>query len=109
MFKVLGKRQQRITNQEFDKFFRFAAFILDRRGDLDSALNNIQTIASELEDELSLHYGGTNDLKGMGTHANVRGGPIVELGETIIDYRESDDSIFTVLATVEGVINIVTT
>ena len=109
MLKVIGKRQERITNTEFDKFFRFAAFVLGRSGDLDDVLNNVQLIVSELEDELSLHYGGTNDLKGLGTHADVNGGPILELGETIIDYRESDEAVFTVLATVEGIINIVTT
>lgn len=107
--KCFHKRQEHITHEEFDKFYSFVAFILHRGGALDSVVDTVQKIASNLEDELGLHYGGTNDLSGLGTHADIHGGPIVTVGATEFIYTQETEASFTVLATVDGVVNIVTT
>lgn len=108
--KLLGrKRQEHNTLGEFDKWFTFVAFMLKRGGDLDAVVNDIQQIASALEDLLESQYNASNDLVGLGTHADIRGGPVVEIGGSVIDYTAATELNYTVVATLDGTVEIVTT
>lgn len=108
-FKLIGKRQDHFTMTEFDKFFRFIAFVLARGGDLDNVVDTIQEITSVLENTLEAQFTPDNDLYGLGTHADVLGGPVIEIVDTEFNYTEDAEQQYTVLATITGDINIITT
>jgi hypothetical protein len=108
LLKVLGKpRQAASTFYSDDRFYRFVAYVLHRGGDLDAIVDSVQNIVSALEDLLESQTDSSNDLKGLGTNANLWGGPFVEMSEAVIKYSEDADASFTVLATMEGTVEII--
>lgn len=105
--KVIGKRQGDFTMTTFDKFYRFVAMIIDRGGDLEQAVNDVQKISSALEDLLESQHDTDNDLHGLGTHADIVQGPVCEVGGGVIEYAQDAENSYTIVATMTGEVNIV--
>ena len=91
----------------YDRFYRFVIFILDRGGDLDIVVNTVQKMASVLEDLLEGQHDVNHDLEGLGTHADLQGGPFVDIGAAAVDYNADTEAGYTVLCTLQGEVNIV--
>lgn len=83
--------------------------MLDRGGDLDAVTNNVQEIVSKTENLLEAQHGGTNNLQGLGTHIDLVGGPVVTVGGGVVNYKQDTEYTFTVLCTLNGNVEIVTT
>lgn len=108
--KVMGKSQDQSASTDFQKFFKFTAYVLTREGDLDVAVNNVQEIMSQLENVLEAQYTAENDLGGLGTHSLVSGGPITRLQNTKIAFRAAgqDLSGWESLGQVTGEVELIT-
>ena len=105
--KVVGKRQEDVTFSLFSKFYHFVAMIVDRGGDLDALVNNVQLIGAQLENLLESQSDSTYNLTGLGTHADMEGGPVVRINGSVINYRQDTNKVFTVVSTIDGEIEIV--
>lgn len=91
----------------YDRFYQFVIFILARGGDMDAIVNTTQKIASVLENLLEGQHDTANNLQGLGTHAELQGGPFVDIGAAAVDYNADTETGYTVLCTLQGEVNIV--
>lgn len=105
--KVIGFSEQEFSFSILSKFYKFILLILDRGGDLDAVVNTVQQIASVTEDLLEAQIDTTNNLQGLGTHADLLAPPVVKIGGSIIDYKANTENTYTVLCTLEGSVELV--
>ena len=96
------------SSGHFDKFFQYIIHVIHRAGDLDEGVNSVQEILSGIEDVIGRQYQPGSDLHGLGTHADVRGGPIIRLTNSEIGFRSLDQLNFEVVALHGGEIEIIT-
>lgn len=105
--KCIGQTRDDFTFSEVAKYYQFIMFVLDRGGDLDAVINNVQEIVSKAENLLESQHDPANNLQGLGTHADLQGGPVVTIGGGVVDYTQSTEASFTVLCTLEGQVELV--
>lgn len=107
--KVTGSRRVLdATSGHFDKFFSYVCHIINRAGDLDEGVNTVQEILSAAENVIESQYQPGRDLHRLGTHANIRGGPIVTLANTDIGFRLLNQLEAEIVAIIKGEIEIIT-